>query len=598
MEFRGVSFRYPGPVGSAPAPAGPWALRAVDLQVAAGEFVAVVGGNGSGKSTLARLLAGLALPDEGRVWVDGVDTAGGLPSQAGRLAVGLVLQNPDNQIVTSVVEADVAFGPENLGLPPPEIDRRVAEALRAVGMTPYARSSPHHLSGGQKQRVAIAGLLALDPKCLCCDEPTSMLDPVGRGEVMACLRRLHRKGRAIVLITHDMEEAAEAERVIVLDAGRIVADGEPAAVLGEVESLEARGLQPPAAVAVWTALRAGGAALPLGPAPLRLPELAARLAPLLASEVSPAVRAGAASAGGRMGTALPLPAGRGVELQGVSFSFPDGRGRPGPRVIDGIDLSLAGGECVCLLGATGSGKTTVAQQCCALVAPGRGTLVVDGLRPWAAVRRRRAALLRAVRRRVGLVFQRPEAQFFEERVLDEVAFGPRNFGLSPLAALEAARAALAAVGLPPQLAARSPFGLSGGQMRRVAIASVLAAGPRYLLLDEPTAGLDAPGRAVLLGLIRSMKTDGVGVLLVTHRMEEAAAVADRLLVLHRGRIVLDGPPRAVFGLGERLRDFQLEPPVASLLLDALAEAGAPLPGPVLSLTEAVGMLLPLLARGR
>lgn len=239
------------------------ALDHVDLTVGRGEFVAVLGMNGSGKSTLARHLNALLLPREGHVLVDSMDTADEKRLWAIRDRVGMVFQNPDNQIVAAVVEEDVAFGPENQGRPPDEIRQRVAEALAAVGMTEMADRAPHLLSGGQKQRVAIAGVLALRPACMVLDEPTAMLDPSGRAEVVDVIHRLNREyGIAVVWITHFMEEAALADRVVVMANGRVQMDGSPQEILTQSRRLKELRLDVPPAVAVADRLRAAGVRLP------------------------------------------------------------------------------------------------------------------------------------------------------------------------------------------------------------------------------------------------------------------------------------------------------------------------------------------------
>jgi energy-coupling factor transport system ATP-binding protein len=253
-----VSFAYPTHQGSATL-----ALNGVSLTVARGEFVAVLGMNGSGKSTLARHLNALFLPTEGKVWVDGMDTAEEKNLWPIRDRVGMVFQNPDNQIVAAIVEEDVAFGPENQGMPPEEIRRRVAEALAAVGMTHMRERAPHLLSGGQKQRVAIGGALALRPACLVLDEPTAMLDPSGRQEVVEVVRRLNREfGMAVIWITHFMEEAALADRVVVMAGGQVQLEGSPREVFVQTQRLRELRLDVPAAVAAAERLRAAGVELP------------------------------------------------------------------------------------------------------------------------------------------------------------------------------------------------------------------------------------------------------------------------------------------------------------------------------------------------
>lgn len=221
-------------------------LRDFSIGIEKGSFTAILGHNGSGKSTLAKLFNGLNLPDEGRVIVNGMDTADEENTFEVRKSVGLVFQNPDNQIVATIVEEDVAFGPENLGVSPDEIRRRVDEALQAVNMFDHRLDEPHRLSGGQKQRVAIAGILAMQPDCVVFDEPTAMLDPKGRRQVMEIIRRLNREmGKTVVLITHYMDEAAQADRVVVMDGGRIIADGGAKAVFSQVELLKSVGLDVP-----------------------------------------------------------------------------------------------------------------------------------------------------------------------------------------------------------------------------------------------------------------------------------------------------------------------------------------------------------------
>lgn len=241
------------------------ALDQVTIDFSPGEFVAVIGRNGSGKSTLAKHLNALLIPDSGSCIVAGMDTREVSHVWDIRQTVGMVFQNPDNQIVASIVEEDVAFGPENLGLPSAEIVRRVEESLRQVGMTDYRLHGPHLLSGGQKQRVAIAGVLAMHPRCLVLDEPTAMLDPVGRQEVLEAVCRLHREeGITIVYITHFMEEAVAADRVIVMDSGRIFMDGTPEVVFSQVEKIRAMGLDVPVAADVAHRLRQRGMMLPEG----------------------------------------------------------------------------------------------------------------------------------------------------------------------------------------------------------------------------------------------------------------------------------------------------------------------------------------------
>lgn len=256
IRIEDLHFTYPGDSEET--------LRGIDLEIAAGSFVAVLGHNGSGKSTLAKLLNAILLPTSGHVYVAGVDTADEERLLEVRGTVGLVFQNPDNQIVANVVEDDVAFAPENLGVEPGEIRRRVDDALKAVGMYEYRMHAPHLLSGGQKQRVAIAGVLAMRPRCIVLDEPTAMLDPVGRREVIATVTKLCREqGMTVVLITHHMSECVGADRLVVMSEGRIVADGTPRDVFSQVELLRSEGLSVPATTELIYELDKDGWGLPL-----------------------------------------------------------------------------------------------------------------------------------------------------------------------------------------------------------------------------------------------------------------------------------------------------------------------------------------------
>ena len=259
IKAENVSFAYTGAEGVAPL-----VLNGVTLDIEAGSFVAVLGHNGCGKSTLAKHFNAILLPSGGKVFVDGMDTTDEERTLDIRRTVGMVFQNPDNQIVASIVEEDVAFAPENLGVEPAEIRRRVDEALAAVDMSAYAQHAPHLLSGGQKQRVAIAGVIAMRPRCIVLDEPTAMLDPVGREEVIDTIQKLNREfGVTVVLITHHMDEAARADRLIVMDQGQVIADGAPRTVFQNVEGLRSVGLTVPETVGLLYELRQAGLNVPL-----------------------------------------------------------------------------------------------------------------------------------------------------------------------------------------------------------------------------------------------------------------------------------------------------------------------------------------------
>ena len=261
LQTEKLTFAYPAEDGGQQETS---ALQEVDLEIEKGSFVVVLGHNGSGKSTLAKHMNAVLLPTGGKVWVEGMDTQDAQLLLEIRRRIGMVFQNPDNQIVANVVEEDVAFAPENLGVPTEEIRKRVDDALEAVGMSEYARHAPHLLSGGQKQRVAIAGVIAMEPACIVLDESTAMLDPVGRREVLDTVHKLNReRGITVVLITHHMNEAMEADRAIVMNRGQVAMDGTPREVFARVEELRALGLAAPDTVELLYELRNRGMDIPL-----------------------------------------------------------------------------------------------------------------------------------------------------------------------------------------------------------------------------------------------------------------------------------------------------------------------------------------------
>lgn len=494
------------------------ALDDVTLEVCRGERVCVLGANGSGKSTLASVICGLLAPDEGDVELAGhAVCTGGVPDLAAyrdaRRQLGLVFQNPDDQIVTSVVADDVAFGPENLGVPRAQISVRVARELRRVAMEKYAHADPSRLSGGQRQRVCIAGALAMEPAVLVLDEPSSLLDVRGRTAIMRVMGRLAAAGATLVHVTHFMDEALMADRVVVMQHGHVALEGTPDEVFAakNAQVIEALGLEMPfearLAVALRQAEAAGGAIA----------------APGTPSDEKPAACAACAAA------AEPLA----ILARDLGFSY-----GPDAQALDGVSLEVPARATTAIVGQTGSGKSTLLRLLCGLEAADTGSLTVCGIN--AATKRGR----RQVRRAVGYVMQHPERQLFAQTVAEDVAFGPRNQGLSAAEVERRVAHALDLVGLADRRDA-SPFELSGGQQRLAAIAGVLAMEPELLVLDEPTAGLDPRGRARLRALMADLAAHGVTLLQVTHSMEDAAR-ADHVVVLDQSHVLAAGTPAEVF----------------------------------------------------
>jgi len=564
------------------------ALKDITLSIGEGEYWAILGRNGSGKSTLARLLNGLLTPTSGRITVAGWSTADPHRLRDIRQRVGLVFQSPDDQLVANTIEEDVAFGLENLGVPRGEMAERIRQALVSVDMWHHRLRPPSRLSAGQKQRVAIAGILAMRPKCLVLDEATAMLDPAGRREVLRLIRQLHRTGVAIVAITHHMEEALEAERIAVLHEGELVLSGTPRQVFGEADALERFGLELPPVPALAHELHRRDNRFP--PTCLTVAEV---LDALRALQLASWPNRAAADDGCARDAGPGLVSTRNGPFFAVRhLSHVYGRGTPfeTPSLHD-ISLEIGRGDSVGLIGPTGSGKSTLLQHLCGLIRPQAGQVWVEG----ADLSDGRTDL-REVRQRVGMVFQLPEDQLFERYVGDDVAFAPRNQGLTRAEVRERVREAMEAVGLPFEaFKDRLTFTLSGGERRKAALAGVLAMRPTALLLDEPTAGLDPHGRRELLARLRQWQTDrGLTVVVSSHNMDDLVALVRHVEVLRAGGQMLRGAIRDVFAQTALLRQYGLGLPPAAAINAGLRAAGVPLPPNMLSLGELADALIQLL----
>lgn len=616
------------------------ALSVLNFSIEEGSFVCILGHNGSGKSTLAKLFNALQLPTEGTILVSGMDSREEKNIFPIRREVGMVFQNPDNQIIASVVEEDVGFGPENIGLPTDEIWQRVNNALSAVHMEAYRLKSPNHLSGGQKQRVAIAGTLAMEPKTIVLDEPTAMLDPSGRKEVLESVLELKRKkGISIILITHYMEEAVDADRILLMDSGKLVMDGSPREVFQNVERLKEYRMDVPLITELAHKLQKKG--FPIEKTILKKEELEEELFKLdregfiLKEELlktekeeeglsEEGVDRKAASREKLSTETLSeeenlLSRGRNIKLersksQGedevdsarnenvalhdyivevnhLSAIFQEGTAMESYALKD-LSVKIRRGSLTAVIGHTGSGKSTLVQHLNGLIKAKSGEIFVSFRENPPLVKSGKSFLFfkgkktviekkgrlslseegfdyRALRFKVGLVFQYPEYQLFEETVLADVMFGPLNQGKKREDAEALAKNALASLGIGKELYAKSPFELSGGQKRKVAIAGVLAMGPELLILDEPTAGLDPAGRDELFEEIAGLRKNyAMTILLVSHSMDDVARYADEVLVLHQGELKLEGTVEEVFSKKEELEGMGLGlPQIRALLFD-------------------------------
>lgn len=589
IECRGISFSYDGAVP---------ALDGVDLNIEDGEFFCILGGNGSGKSTFAKHLNALLQPDAGTVRINGMDASDPELVYDIRSTAGMVFQNPDDQLVATLVEDDVAFGPENLGVPSAQIAQRVREALKGVGLVGFERHETHALSGGQKQRVALAGVLAMEPRVLILDEASSMLDPRGRQGLMKACRALHDRGMTIVMITHFMEEAAEADRVAVFRAGRVAMLGTPEEILTRADELAQLNLDMPASCCLGRSLRAKG--VPVC-AQVREADMVSDIAQAytersgldIAEQPSASdshVLDNGSSAADGIGASEPV-----IEISHLSHSYSLsaherrrwhkrsttadasskqalwGNDPNSPWALRDVSLTVRRGEFLGLAGHTGSGKSTLVQHLNGLIRPQEGSVCALGL----DLSNKKDAV--AVKAKVGMVFQYPERQLFAETVAQDVAFGLRNLGLPQDEVARRVASSLTRVGL--DLAAigdKSPFELSGGQQRRVAFAGVLAMEPEVLVLDEPMAGLDPAARRDFLGLIDRLHREGLTVVMVSHSMDDLANCCDRIVVMNEGAVFAEGTPSQVFAHANELKSIGLGVPAAQRMALALAQAGVPL----------------------
>lgn len=535
IQLTHVHLAYPGSQTEA--------LADVSLSIPTGQHVCILGSNGSGKSTLLQLVNVLALPTSGAVHVAGIDTREPGRALEIRSRTASVFQHPEDQMVTSIVADDVAFGPENLRIAQPEIASRVDAALAAVGMKDRARSDPSDLSGGQVQRVAIAGALAMEPDILLLDEPCAMLDVEGRESVRAIIRNLRTRGMTILHVTHFMEDAQEADRAIVLKRGRVAFDGTPSALFSQPDLVNELGLEMPGSRSE-TGAQGNDVATDVAAPGIAIPD--ASVDPSLVFEhvsfsyeraANPRKRTRRRALFGRRG-AVDAPRSERAGKAAVQNH---------PLAVEDLSFEARPGTITALIGHTGSGKSTTAELACALKLPTAGAVRVGGIDTADLARRRE------LRGLVGYVAQLPERQLFAETVFDDVAFGPRNLGLAPREVEARVHEALRSVNLAPTdaLLTSSPFALSGGQQRSVALAGVLAMKQPILVLDEPMAGLDPAGRAHVRALLKQLRRQGTTLLMVTHSMEDVAELADQVIALDGGRRVdgraLSAAPQTVRG---------------------------------------------------
>lgn len=589
IEFANVHFSYKDGNDDVFS-SNSFCLNNVNFSVEEGEFVAVLGHNGSGKSTLARLTNGLLSPTSGKITVFGLDAKAEENLFEIRKQVGIVFQNPDNQMVASIVEDDIAFGPENVGVPREEIEQRITFALHAVGMQAYRHSTPSRLSGGQKQRIAIAGVLALKPRVMILDESTAMLDPRGRKEVMDVIVRLNKEENiTVLLITHYPEEALLADRAIVMNHGEIVMEGKPQEIFRHKEELEKYTLKLPRSIRVCRELSQNGLAV-----------MDSLTAEDLAENVFKALQTfdgaipekynleGAGTSrtqNNKMKSEGNDECGR-IVCKDLNYVYnPDSPFET--YALKNAEMTIESGAFFGILGHTGSGKSTFVQHLNALLklptAEKKYKPKKKSPPPTTILRVNGYDLtdkntdFKALRSKVGMVFQYPEYQLFAESVYEDVEFGLKNFAgeMTDAEREQAVKDAIETVGLCyAEVKNKSPFDLSGGQKRRVGIAGVIVTKPEILVLDEPAAGLDPLGKEEIHKLLHKIHNDWCKtVIIVSHDMDEIVENCTEAAVFSEGKVLAVGTPKDIFFDEKIIETAGLEQPLIAKTLNLLRKKG-------------------------
>jgi len=541
-----------------------YVLKDINLTIKEKEFVLLMGPSGCGKSTLINMINGV-VPHiiegfrEGSVRVKGKDVADEELRNLSQM-VGTVFQNPETQFFTLSVLNEIAFGPENLCLPREEIDRRIKDVVKTVDIEDLIKKDIMSLSGGQKQRVATASVLAMRPSILILDEPTSQLDPQGAIEVLQTVKRLKEKLNAtIILIEHRLEEVSKhVDRVLVMDDGRIIADGSAREVFSQVDMLEGIGIRPPQASELAVQLRQKNLISP-------------REIPLTSDEATSMLKSLIDKQGRDNAPGLPLKSEGYIErtnnaplvqIENLWHQYSDGT-----VALRGIDLLIHDGEFVGIIGQNGSGKSTLVSHLLGLLRPSYGRVLLMG-------KDVSQFSVPEMAKSVGFIFQDPDLMLFQTSVWSEIAFGPSNVGLPPEEIETRVRDSLKMMRLVG-FEKRHPHALSRGQRHRVAIASILAMRPRILIADEPTTGQDYGATKHYLELLRKMNQEGATILVISHDMKTIAKYVDRVIVLRDGRVLFDGPTRAVFGKPDILETTDINPPQITQISLALKEYGFP-----------------------
>jgi len=577
IKIKNLRYKYPGKDW--------YALDGINLEVKRGEVVLITGRSGAGKSTLCYTLNGL-IPQffggtlEGKVEVLGYDTS---KTPVGFLSskVGILFSEPASQLISATVEDEVAFPLENLGLSIEEINNRVEESLRFVGMYNYKDKPPTALSGGQQQAVALAAVLAMKPEIYVLDEPTSALDPIGTLLILELFKKIAKsENKTFIIVEHKLEELSSiVDRVVVMNKGKIVAEGTPKEILGgRVELLYELGLESPQ-VSLFISRLKERLGINDEETPISIDEglewLRKHKEVLSMFEKKLATRQRELSSRNDTNKRESSIV---IEVRDLVYVYPS----TGTKALKGVTLDVYEGEMLAIIGHNGSGKTTLVKHFNGLLKPTYGIVKVYG-------RDTRALPMHELVKLVGYVFQDPDKQIFARRVYDELAFGPRNLGLPKSEVDKIVRNVAKTFGLEEYLS-REPYSLSRGERQKVAIASVLALNPRILVVDEPTTGQDPTDRRIIMNLMRELNKEGKTIIFITHDMNLVAEFATRVIVMNDGLKVMEGSPREVFMKVDELRKLKLKPPsITEFFIRARENFSINLPMP-LTVNEALSYL--------
>lgn len=538
-----------------------WILKNINLEIKEGEFVVITGPTGAGKTTLLLTLNGL-IPHsrkgyyKGNVYVNGIETSETSVSELSRI-VGMVFQDPESQFVTMSTIDEIVFGAENLALPIEVIQERLEKVLDITRLHGLEEKAPYELSGGQKQRVAIASVLAMQPKILVLDEPTSELDPVGRDEVLSVITRLKEEMKlTIIMVEHNVEEYVKhADRVILLYDGEILLDAPPREFFKDVDFILSKGAWVPQVTEFAYRLYKKG--------------LIDNCCPLFTDEgiqiVNDLLEKRRISVKSKILSNQKISDKERkvrIEVKNVGFIYPDGT-----QALKDVNFKVYDGEFLAIIGENGSGKTTLVKHFNGLLKPTSGDVFVDG-------KNTKKATVFELARVVGYVFQNPDHQIAKNTVLEEVSFSGMNFGMSKEEAKKVALKLLGTLGLKDKVD-EHPYFLSKAERQRVAMASVLCWSPDIIVVDEPTTGQDMRQSYEIMNILKGIHESGKTVIIITHNINLVCQYAERVAVMHEGKILIEGPPEYVFSYPELLKQTAIKPPQINTVASKFINKGVP-----------------------